>query len=102
MLFGVGLVKTTEDFGSQGESPSHPRLLDHLALDLIESGWDLRFVLKKIVLSATYRQSSIERDDIDDPDNRLLARGPRFRLPAETIRESVVPWDPGRRQGALS
>jgi hypothetical protein len=90
MLFGVGLVKTTEDFGIQGESPSHPRLLDHLALDLIESGWDLRFVLEKVVLSATYRQSSIERDDIDDPDNRLLARGPRFRLPAETIRDQAL------------
>ena len=90
MFFGVGLVKTTEDFGSQGESPSHPKLLDSLALDLIESGWNLRFVLKKIVLSATYRQSSIERADIHDPGNRLLSRGPRFRLSAEAIRDQAL------------
>ena len=90
MLFGVGLVATPEDFGVRGEAPSHPALLDHLALELIESDWNLRHVLSQIVLSATYRQSSRERAELDDPSNRLLARGPRFRLPAETLRDQAL------------
>ncbi|MAG58045.1 MAG: hypothetical protein CMJ83_17300 [Planctomycetes bacterium] len=90
MLFGTGLVRTAEDFGAQGEPPTHPQLLDQLALDFIESGWDLRSTLKKIVLSATYCQSSAEREDTEDPRNRLLARGPRFRLAAETIRDQAL------------
>jgi hypothetical protein len=91
-LFGVGIVKSVEDFGSQGEFPSHPKLLDWLAVDFVESGWDTKALLKKIVLSATYRQASrmtpkfLERD----PENRLLARGPRLRLDAETIRDSAL------------
>ncbi|MEZ5352338.1 MAG: DUF1553 domain-containing protein [Bryobacteraceae bacterium] len=92
MLFGAGLVKTSEDFGSQGEPPSHPELLDWLATDFTGSGWDMKALVKKIVLSATYRQSSratpalIERD----PENRLLARMSRFRLPAELIRDNAL------------
>ena len=91
-LFGTGLVKTTEDFGSQGERPSHPELLDWLAVEFVESGWDIRHILKTIVMSRTYQQSSkmpplmLARD----PANRLLARGARFRLPAETIRDQAL------------
>ncbi|MBM3788067.1 MAG: DUF1553 domain-containing protein [Acidobacteria bacterium] len=91
-LFGNGLVKTSEDFGSQGEPPSHPELLDTLAVEFVRSGWDMKALLRKIVLSETYRQSSkappalIERD----PENRLLARGPRFRLTAEMIRDQAL------------
>ena len=91
-LFGTGLVRTTEDFGSQGEWPSHPELLDWLAVDFVESGWDIRRMLKQIVLSATYRQSSRLTPETlaRDPDNRLLARGPRMRLDAEVIRDSAL------------
>jgi hypothetical protein len=91
-LFGTGLVKTTEDFGSQGERPSHPDLLDWLAVEFVESGWDVRHILKTIVMSRTYQQSSkmpplmLARD----PENRLLGRGARFRLPAETIRDQAL------------
>ena len=90
MLFGMGLVKTTEDFGSQGEKPSHPELLDWLAVDFRESGWDMHALLKKMVLSATYRQSSKIRQTVEDPENRLLARGARFRLAAEIIRDQAL------------
>ncbi|HKX29476.1 MAG TPA: DUF1553 domain-containing protein, partial [Blastocatellia bacterium] len=102
MFFGTGLVKTTEDFGVQGEWPSHPELLDWLAVYLMSGRagandsssreWDLKALLKTIVMSATYRQESkvaaslLERD----PDNRLLARGPRFRLSAEMIRDQAL------------
>ena len=92
MLFGTGLVATLEDFGSQGAYPSHRELLDWLAVEFRESGWDIKRMLKLIVMSATYRQSSsvipggMERD----PDNRLLARGPRFRLQAEFIRDNAL------------
>src|SRR5262249_27649364 len=82
--FGTGLVKTAENSGIQGEPPSHPELLDWLATELIRSGWDVKALHRLIVTSATYRQSSrVTRSLLArDPENRLLARGPRFRLPA--------------------
>ena len=91
-LFGTGLVKTTEDFGAQGERPSHPELLDWLAVDFVESGWDVKRLIKTIVMSNTYRQSSRVSPELlqRDPENRLLARGPRFRLPAEMIRDQAL------------
>ena len=92
LFFGTGLVKTTNDFGSQGALPSHPELLDWLALELQNSDWDLKHLLKLIVTSATYRQSSkataIHKER--DPLNRYLARGPSFRLPAEMIRDNAL------------
>ncbi|REJ64888.1 MAG: DUF1553 domain-containing protein [Planctomycetota bacterium] len=91
-LFGVGIVKTSEDFGAQGEWPSHPQLLDYLAVDFVDSGWNVKRTLKKLVMSATYRQSSAaDREAYQaDPENRLLARGPRFRMDAEVIRDSIL------------
>jgi Protein of unknown function (DUF1553)/Protein of unknown function (DUF1549)/Concanavalin A-like lectin/glucanases superfamily/Planctomycete cytochrome C len=90
--FGVGLVKTAEDFGSQGELPSHPELLDWLATEFIRTGWDIKAMQRLIVTSATYRQvSRVTRDLIErDPENRLLARGPRFRMPAEMVRDNAL------------
>ncbi|MEO8270745.1 MAG: DUF1553 domain-containing protein, partial [Aureliella sp.] len=91
-LFGQGLVSTAEDFGLQGAAPSHPELLDWLSVEFVESGWDVKRLLKTIVMSATYRQVSnptpalMERD----PENRLLARGPAGRLPAEMIRDTAL------------
>ncbi|MFN0125446.1 MAG: PSD1 and planctomycete cytochrome C domain-containing protein [Verrucomicrobiales bacterium] len=92
MIFGVGLVKTSEEFGSQGERPSHPELLDWLAVEFVESGWNVKHMLKLIVTSATYCQSSkISPGLLElDPENRLLARGARFRLPAETVRDNAL------------
>jgi hypothetical protein len=92
MLFGVGLVKTTEDFGVQGKRPSHPDLLDWLATEFMRTGWDMKAMLRTIVTSATYRQSSHVTKDLlqRDPENRLLARGPRFRLSAEMIRDQAL------------
>jgi hypothetical protein len=92
MLFGAGLVKTSEDFGSQGDWPVHPDLLDWLARRFIESGWDVKDLLKTIVMSSTYRQSSKVTTELveRDPENRLLARGPRQRLPAEVIRDQAL------------
>jgi len=92
MYFGTGLVRTVEDFGSQGEWPSHPELLDWLATELIRTGWDLKALQKTIVMGAVYRQSSQAPPAIRqrDPDNRLLARGPRFRLPAEFLRDQAL------------
>ncbi len=92
MIFGVGLVRTVEDFGATGELPSHPELLDFLAAELIRSEWDVKQMLRRIVTSATYRQSSrVTREQHErDPENRLLARGPRGRLPAETIRDNAL------------
>ncbi len=91
-LFGQGLVKTSENFGVQGESPSHPELLDYLARDFVDSGWDVKGLIGRIVLSATYRQSSATTTELTarDPENRLLARGPRFRLPAEVLRDQAL------------
>jgi hypothetical protein len=92
MLFGVGLVKTSEDFGVQGELPSHPELLDWLAVEFQQSGWNVKALLKTMVMSATYRQSSRLMPQMQqrDPDNRLLARAPRVRLPAEMIRDQAL------------
>lgn len=90
--FGVGLVKTSEDFGSQGEVPSHPELLDDLAVSFVESGWDVKALLKQIVTSKTYRQSSMSTPEKfnSDAQNRLLARGSRYRLDAEMIRDQIL------------
>jgi len=91
-LFGVGLVKTSEDFGKQGEFPSNRELLDDLSVTFVESGWDIKKLMKHIVMSETYRQSSKAPASAFrmDPDNRLLARGSRFRLDAEVIRDQIL------------
>lgn len=91
-LFGTGIVESSEDFGTQGELPSHPKLLDHLAIEFMEKDWDVKWLLKKIVSSATYRQSSKVTPQLQeiDPRNRKLARGPRFRLSAEMIRDQAL------------
>ena len=92
LFFGTGIVGTPADFGSQGEWPSHPELLDWLAVDFVEHGWDMKHLVKQIVTSATYRQSSAASAELleRDPQNRLLARGPRFRLPAEFVRDHAL------------
>ena len=92
MLFGRGLVPTSEDFGSQGRPPTHPELLDWLARDFVASGWDLRHLFKTMLLSATYRQKSfIEPKALEaDPENLLLARSSAYRLPSEMIRDSAL------------
>ena len=91
-FFGLGLVETQEDFGLQGQAPSHPELLDWLATDLRDHGWSLKHLCRTIVTSATYRQSSRTTPELlsKDRTNRLLARGPRFRLDGETIRDSAL------------
>ncbi|MFT4549620.1 MAG: hypothetical protein ACI9MB_003594 [Verrucomicrobiales bacterium] len=91
-IFGIGIVPTSEDFGSQGERPTHPELLDWLAVEFVESGWDVKAFLKLLVTSAAYRQDSNLSDALGerDPDNRLLARGPRFRLSAEMVRDQAL------------
>jgi hypothetical protein len=91
-LFGTGLVKSLGDFGTQGDLPSHPELLDYLATDFVASGWNIKATLKKIAMSATYRQASAVRADAAqvDPYNRLLARSPRFRLNAEEVRDNAL------------
>jgi len=92
MFMGTGLVKSTEDFGTQGDFPSHPELLDWLAVEFRESGWDLRKLITQLVTSATYRQSSVVSKELyaKDPENRLLGRGPRFRLQAEFLRDQAL------------
>jgi hypothetical protein len=91
-IFGKGLVKTSGDFGMQGELPSHPELLDWLAVDFMEHGWDIKRLVKKIVMSATYRQSDVaSRKQLEeDPENKYYARGPRNRLTAEAIRDMLL------------
>jgi hypothetical protein len=91
-IFGIGLVRTSEEFGAQGEPPSHPELLDWLAVELMESRWNVQHLLRLMVTSAAYRQSSRVTPELaaQDPDNRLLARGPRFRLSAEMIRDQAL------------
>lgn len=92
MLFGRGLVETAEDFGVQGSLPSHPKLLDWLAVEFVESGWDVKRLIRTMVTSATYRQSSdaAPGDYIWDPDNQWLGRGPRNRLPAHFVRDQML------------
>ena len=91
-IFGIGIVATSEEFGSQGEPPSHPELLDWLATELVRLKWDLKAFVKLLVTSAAYRQSSQVTPELleRDPDNRLLARGPRFRLSAEMVRDQAL------------
>jgi len=91
-FFGVGLVKTSEDLGAQGEVPSHPELLDHLAVSFVESGWKVKALVKQIVLSRTYRQSSGSKTEqfVKDPENRNLSRGSRYRMDAEMIRDQIL------------
>jgi hypothetical protein len=91
-VFGTGLVKTSDDFGVSGELPTHPELLDWLAVDFRENGWDLKRLLKMIVTSASYRQAAITTPEKReaDPDNRWLSRGPRFRMDAEMVRDSAL------------
>ena len=91
-LFGTGIVKTSEDFGAQGEMPTHPELLDWLAVDFVEHNWDVKRIIKMMVMSKTYQQSSKIDPEVYklDPENRLYARGPRFRLDAEMLRDQAL------------
>ncbi|MCH1409363.1 MAG: DUF1553 domain-containing protein, partial [Verrucomicrobiales bacterium] len=92
LVFGEGLVRTPEDFGLQGEAPTHPELLDWLAVELVENEWDLRHILRLLVTSETFRQSSDTSPELRelDPENQLLARSPRFRLPSWMIRDNAL------------
>ena len=91
-IFGIGIVASSEEFGSQGDLPVHPELLDWLATELVASHWDTKAFLRLLVTSAAYRQSSRVTPELveRDPDNRLLARGPRFRLSAEVVRDQAL------------
>ncbi|MDG1362589.1 MAG: PSD1 and planctomycete cytochrome C domain-containing protein [Akkermansiaceae bacterium] len=93
-VFGYGLVRTPEDFGLQGEQATHPELLDWLAVEFREKGWNQKHILRLLVTSQAFKQSSQFRTDLDDPKNRLLARGPAFRLDAEVIRDIGL-WSSG-------
>jgi hypothetical protein len=92
MLFGEGVVRTPEDFGSQGARPTHPDLLDWLARDFVDHGWDVKRLLRQMVMSATYRQRSGPTPEAleKDPENKLLSHYPRYRLPAEMLRDSAL------------
>ena len=92
MIFGKGIVLTSEDFGGQGALPTHPELLDWLAVDFMEHNWDIKYLMKKMISSATYQQSSTisPEKQKDDPENIFFARGPRFRLGAEEIRDYIL------------
>ncbi len=92
IFFGSGLVSTPADFGAQGEFPTHPQLLDYLAIDFRDSGWNVKRLMKQIVMSSTYRQSSAAPAELyqRDPTNLLFARGPRFRLHGEFIRDTAL------------
>lgn len=92
MIFGQGLVRTPEDFGRQGQPPTHPELLDWLAVDFVEHGWNVKRLIRQMVLSATYRQSSEPSKEsfASDPQNRLLSWSPTFRLPAEMLRDNAL------------
>ncbi len=92
MLFGTGIVESLEDFGSQGSWPSHPNLLDWLAVDFVENGWNIKRTIKQMVMSSTYRQNARMTEELRqlDPQNLLLARGPRFRLAGELIRDNAL------------
>ena len=91
-IFGTGIVKTADDFGSQGDPPSHPQLLDWLAVDFRESGWDIKRFYRQVLTSAAYRQMALATPEklAKDPENRLLSRGPRFRMDAEMVRDYVL------------
>jgi hypothetical protein len=91
-VFGTGIVKTAEDFGSQGEPPSHPELLDWMAIEFRDSGWDVKKLFRLMVTSATYRQAAVATPDKleRDGDNRLLSRGPRFRMDGEMVRDYAL------------
>ncbi|MCA9232246.1 MAG: PSD1 domain-containing protein [Planctomycetales bacterium] len=92
LFFGLGISKVLDDFGGQGEPPVHPELLDNLALEFVESGWDVKHMVKLLVMSRTYRQQSLMSDELlnRDPYNRLVARQSRYRLPAEMVRDSAL------------
>ena len=92
LYFGQGLSKSLEDLGSQGELPTHPELLDWLAVEFMDSGWDVKHLVKLIVMSGTYRQASVNSRNVNerDPFNRLLARQSRFRLDAEMVRDNAL------------
>ncbi|MBO0697870.1 MAG: DUF1553 domain-containing protein, partial [Zavarzinella sp.] len=92
LFFGVGLSKSLEDFGAQGEAPVYPELLDNLAVAFVESGWDVKQMVKLLVTSRAYRQSSVETEALreKDPENRLYARQSRFRLSAEMVRDNAL------------
>ncbi|MBC19770.1 MAG: hypothetical protein CMJ74_05880 [Planctomycetaceae bacterium] len=92
MVFGIGIVETAEDFGIQGARPTHPQLLDYLAREFASSDWNIKRLIRHLVLSATYRQSSVVSPErlAEDRDNRLLARGPRYRMSAEMIRDAAL------------
>ena len=94
MVFGEGLVRTPEEFGLQGEQPTHPELLDWLAVDFRENGWDLKRLLKQLLTSRTFKQSSVRRSDFADPENKYWGRGPSYKLDAEVVRDLSL-WSSG-------
>ncbi len=91
-IFGVGIVRTSEEFGSQGDMPIHPELLDWLAAELMDKGWDIKYMMSLLLNSLAYRQVSNVSADLNerDPDNRFLARGPRFRPSGELLRDQAL------------